>query len=119
LIANRDTAHIGTDGVDDSRGIGAEHPWWGDRHSGQAGDDEEIEMIECRRAYANANVRRTPHFGYWEIIAQLDAIEPAMTGDRECLHAVPADTVIFRPSGKLDERAGTEQKAQVFDVRRF
>jgi hypothetical protein len=42
-----------------------------------------------------------PKLRHREIVAKLETIEPAVTGDRECLHEMPAEAVILRPLGKL------------------
>jgi hypothetical protein len=54
-----------------------------------------------RGADANAHVARPTYLRHGKVVAQLETIEPAMTGDRECLHEKPAEAVILRPLGKL------------------
>src|SRR6185295_6766005 len=50
-----DSAEI-ADGIDDARGVGAEHPGRGYRDTGQAADDEEIQMIERGGSDAHADL---------------------------------------------------------------
>ena len=50
---------------------------------------------------ANAYVARPFELGHREIIAQLDAIESAVTGDRERLHEIPANALILAVREKV------------------
>jgi hypothetical protein len=86
VIADRDAADIGADLVDDAGGVRAKNPGRRIRHAGQAGDDEEVEMVERRGAHADAHIRRANHLGNRKIVAILDAIEAAVAGDRQRAH---------------------------------
>jgi len=101
VIADADRGDFGSDCVDDAARVRPQHPGRRDSYTGKSGDDKQIETVECRSANANANVARPSQVGDWEVVAKLETIEPAMTGDRECLHEVPAGAVILRPLGKL------------------
>jgi hypothetical protein len=78
--------YVGTHGVDYAARIGAERPGRRDRDARQPAHDEEIEMIEGRGVYANANVRRCTQLGNCEIVAKLEAFESAVAGDSESAH---------------------------------
>lgn len=86
------------DGIDHTGGVGSQSPRRSDRDAGQAGNDEQIEMVERRGAHADAHVVGAAQLGHREIIAELYAVQPAMRRDRECLHEKLGGTVIFRPS---------------------
>lgn len=101
VVADRHAVDICSDSVDNSARVRTEHPRGCDRHAGESGNDEQIETIERGGANANAYFARIPELRHWKIGAKLEAIEPAVTGDRECLHEMPAEAVILRPLGKL------------------
>ena len=44
------------DGIDDTAGVGAEHPGWRYRDTGQAAEDEKVQMIERGGSDANADL---------------------------------------------------------------
>ena len=96
VIADGEVLHVGPDRVDDAAGVGREGPWRLDRDARLSTEHEQVEMVECRRADADADVRRAPQFGQGKVVTQLEHIESAVTGDRQCAHL---DRVIFRPSG--------------------
>lgn len=52
-------------------------------------------MVERHGMDADAHVARPFQLGQREIIAQLDVIESAVTGDRERLHEIPANALIL------------------------
>jgi hypothetical protein len=81
-----DSAEI-ADGIDDARGIGAEDPWWGYRDTGQAADDEEIQMIERGRFDAHADLA-APGLGLQQVGSVLDFVESAVLGDSESSHGI-------------------------------
>ena len=58
VVTERDGSDIVADGVDDSTRVSAERPRRNQRDPGQAGDHEQIEMVECGCADPNANVVR-------------------------------------------------------------
>jgi len=95
VVADAETGHTIPDRLYDSRCIGAKSPWSGDRDVRQTADDEQIEAIERDSMDANAYVARPFQLGHREIIAKLDAIESAVTGDRERLHEIPANALIL------------------------
>ena len=77
----------------------AEHPGPLDANAGHAADDEEIGVIERGGADAHAHVGGAPQLRCGEIVAQLELVQAAVSGDREAFHEI--GTVIFRVNRHL------------------
>ena len=95
VVADGQSADLRADGLDDPGRIGAEDPRRRDRDIRQTADDEQIEPIQRHGMDANTHVARPRQLGHPEIVAKLDAIESAVTGDRERLHEIPANALIL------------------------
>lgn len=95
MISNRQIADLRPRRFHHSGRICTENPRRSDRNTRKTGDDKEIEAVERDGADANAHVARPLQLGHREISAVLDAIEPAVTGDRECLHEKTANALIL------------------------
>ena len=106
MVADVDSADVGSDGVDDAARVRAENPGRGDGYPRKSLDDEQIESVERPSANAEADIARPLELGHRKVVAELETIEAAVTGDRECLHEVSAEAVILRPLGKLAGSCG-------------
>ena len=95
VVANRQSSDVRPNRLDDARCVGTQDPRRRDRDVGQTADDEQVEPIERDGMDANPHVARPRQLGHREIFAKLDAIESAVTGDRERLHEIPANALIL------------------------
>ena len=75
-----------TDGVDDSRRVGAEDPRRHDLHAGHSAEDEQIQVVQRRGVDADAHLSAL-RLGLRQIGAVLELIESAVRRDGESSHA--------------------------------
>ena len=80
------------------------------RDAGQPVDDEQIEMVERGGAHAHAHVASDAERRHRQVVAQLDAIESAVRGDRECSHA-KSPAVILR--SRSVQRGAVERRRRI------
>src|SRR4051812_42972523 len=85
-ITHGQSGHLAADGLDHTARVAAEYPRGRNRDPWQTTDDEQIEMVERGGAHADAHVAGANHVRHRQVIAELDAIQSAVTGNRECLH---------------------------------
>ena len=108
VVADGEAGDVCPHRLDDPGCVGTQDPRGRDRDVRKTADDEQIEPIERDRVDANAHVARPFELGHREIIAKLDAIESAVTGDRERLHEIPANALILA----VREVSATGSKAE-------
>jgi hypothetical protein len=85
-VAGPHGRHARPDRVDDAGSVGPDDPRRRDRDVRQPADDEQVEVVERRGLDAHAHVGRLANLGRREVVAILELIEGAVSGDRESAH---------------------------------
>src|SRR5690348_3041260 len=93
-VADRHVAHLLASGIYDSRPVGAEYPTGSDVDARKTAHDEEVEVVERRRAHPNPDIGRPPDRRHRQIVSQLELVQSAMSRDGQAFHN--NGTVIFR-----------------------
>ena len=107
-VAGGHREHGVAHGLHDASAVRAEYPRRRDGHARQSAQQEEVEVIQCRGAHAEAHVGRGAQLRHGKIIAKFDLLGAAVGGDGECSHASAPGLYLSRNA----MRRGTCAKAR-------